>query len=141
MDPSITSAYDAFIWLEDTSGLVKKLYASPPKTMGIAIERISELAKKYHETDWFDDDHFKSLKQGLIQANKSLSALTDKVRVNIDRLENGGIEAAHQSVVMGGPCYILNKAATATAIARFAQEQGQDIAPFFYVAEYDIVQP
>jgi uncharacterized protein YllA (UPF0747 family) len=117
------------------------MYANPPKTMGMVIERIGELVKKYQASEWFDEAHFKSLKQGLLQASRSISSLTSDVKSNIDRLENGGIEAAHQSIAMGGPCYILNKAATATAVARFAQSSGHDIAPFFFVAEYDVVQP
>ncbi|MFW9849541.1 MAG: bacillithiol biosynthesis BshC [Candidatus Thorarchaeota archaeon] len=141
LDPSITSAYDSFIWTEDSGGLAEKLYANPPKTMGSLAERIDDLIRRYDATNWFDESHFKSLKEGLFQANRLVSTLTPEVTENINRLSNGGIEAAHQTVSMGGPCYILNKAATSTAIARFAQSSGHDITPFFFVAEYDIVQP
>ncbi len=141
MKRSISSVYQDFIWRDTSIELAKKLYNNPPKTFGAAVERIPALMKKYQETGWFDEAHFNKFRHGVREANQSISALSSKVNFNINRLENGGIEAAHQAVALGGPCYILNKAATASALAAMAQGSGHDVAPFFFVADYDIVQP
>ncbi|MGY5854662.1 MAG: bacillithiol biosynthesis BshC [Candidatus Thorarchaeota archaeon] len=141
MKRSIASVYQDFIWRDTSVELADKLYGNPPKTFGAFVERIPKLVKKYQNTEWFDEEHFKEFRYGVRLANQSISALSKKVDFNIDRLENGGIEAAHQSVALGGPCYILNKAATATALAAIANNSGHDVAPFFFIADYDIVQP
>ena len=51
------------------------------------------------------------------------------------------VEASHQSVVMGGPCYILNKAATAERLALLSSRNNIELSPIFFIADYDIVQP
>ncbi|MGY5875926.1 MAG: bacillithiol biosynthesis BshC [Candidatus Thorarchaeota archaeon] len=141
MKRSISSVYQEFIWRDSEEDLAKKLYNNPPKTFGAAVDQMSELVRKYQETGWFSEEHFNKFRYGVREANRSISALSRKVDYNIDRLENGGIEAAHQSVALAGSCYILNKAATATALSTMAQNSGHDVAPFFFIADYDIVQP
>ncbi len=141
MEQSISTVYQKFIWTNEYSELAKKLYNNPPKTFSEVVDRIPKLVTSYEATGWYSDIHLIKLREGIRSANKSFSAMTREVSENIDRLENGGIEAAHQTVAIGGPCYILNKAATASILATLAQNSGHDITPFFFVADYDIVQP
>jgi len=140
LDQSISKVYEDYIWKNEYTSLAGKLYNDPPKSLQQVVERIPALLEKYNETEWFDEVKARRLKEALHSANSKISALTPKVCQNIDRISIGGIEAAHQSVAMGGSCYILNKAATASIIARLAQDAGQNITPFYFIADYDIVQ-
>jgi hypothetical protein len=133
--------YQEYIWNDNYGQLAEQFYGSPPKTIRKTVERIPSLLEKYRETKWFNEKKAKQLRTVVQAANSEIGCLTPKVRENIKMIGNGGIEAAHQSVVMGGPCYILNKAATASIIAKLAQAEEQSIAPFFFVADYDVVQP
>ena len=56
-------------------------------------------------------------------------------------LRHGAIESAHQTVVLGGPAYILNKPITAKTIAKLSAERDVNFSTYFCVADYDIVQP
>ena len=133
--------YQEYIWNDNYGQLAEQYYDSPPKTIRKTVESIPKLLEKYRETKWFNEKKNKQLRTIVQAVNSEIGCLTPKVRENIKMIGNGGIEAAHQSVVMGGPCYILNKAGTASIIAQLAQAEGQSIAPFFFVADYDVVQP
>jgi hypothetical protein len=133
--------YQEFIWNDKYGELALQFYGSPPKTIRKVVDNLPNLLEKYRETSWYNEGKSKRLRTIIQSANSEIGCLTPKVKENIELLDNGGIEASHQSVVMGGPCYILNKAATASIIAQLAQIGEQSVAPFFFVADYDVVQP
>lgn len=112
----------------------------PPLTLDSLHERIPTLKKEYRETLWHIEDRMDQLEKALISINQDLHCLNPEVESNICLLRDGAIEAAHQSVVLGGPSYILNKAVTANQVAKFCQDKGIDIGVFFCVADYDSVQ-
>lgn len=141
MNPSVSDIYQQFVWKGNRSELAAKLYNSPPITMGSIFDRASGLLDKYSGTQWHTEDRKKIVSEALISINRELGTLTPKVKENIGRLRSGAVEAAHQSVVMGGPCFVLNKAATATRIANLSQDRDPQLTSFFFIADYDIVQP
>ncbi len=104
------------------------------------MSEFPKILAEYKDRLWHTDERMKLLRKTLIKANRGLACLTPSVEENIKRLGNGVVEAAHQSVVMGGPAYILNKAITAERISSFGVQQGVDVVPIFFVADYDIVQ-
>jgi uncharacterized protein YllA (UPF0747 family) len=138
--PSVNSVYEDYIWHNENRALAEKLYSSPPLTFGSLDGRISKLMDQYSETKWHSESRMKKMKSALIRINRQLGTLTPKVESNIEHIEYGTIESAHQSVVLGGPVYILNKAATAERIAAQNSTPTRPLAPFFCVADYDIVQ-
>ncbi|MDF1538199.1 MAG: bacillithiol biosynthesis BshC [Candidatus Thorarchaeota archaeon] len=138
--PSIATVYEDFIWKSEQTGLGEKLYANPPKTFGSFRDRIPLLAQKYQKTEWHSEDRIKRIQSVLKRINNDLHVLTPRVKENIEKLGYGAIESAHQSVVLGGPSFILNKAATAERIASINSTDEYPLAPFFCVADYDIVQ-
>lgn len=141
MNPSVYKIYEDFIWHEQKSDLAEKLYDSPPLTLDGLVDRVPSLLDSYKDMLWHIPERTDILKKVLIETNKKLGCLTPKVRGSIETLENGAVESAHQTVVLGGPAYILNKATTATQVASFATDKGVPLTPFFFVADYDIVQP
>ncbi|MCK5152441.1 MAG: bacillithiol biosynthesis BshC, partial [Candidatus Thorarchaeota archaeon] len=140
MNPSVTSVYEEYIWSGKYPELARKLYSSPPKKFVDISERIPALLQKYSETGWFSEERNKKLRKALLRVNQELGALTPRVRSNIENLHHGAIESAHQSVVIGGPSFILNKAATAERIATINSTQEFPLSPYFCIADYDIVQ-
>ena len=140
MKPSVTSIYQEFIWSGSQSRLAADLYGTPIVTMGEVVSEFPRILAEYKDRLWHTDERMKLLRKTLIKANRGLACLTPSVEENIKRLGNGVVEAAHQSVVMGGPAYILNKAITAERISSFGVQQGVDVVPIFFVADYDIVQ-
>ena len=140
MKPSVTSVYQDFIWEGTQQDLAADLYGPPIVTMGEIVSEFPKILAEYKDRLWHTDERMKLLRKTLIKANRGLACLTPSVEENIKRLGNGVVEAAHQSVVMGGPAYILNKAITAERISSFGVQQGVDVVPIFFVADYDIVQ-
>jgi len=109
-------------------------------TMGGIADRASGLLDRYSATQWHTEERRKRVSETLIAINRELGTLTPKVKENVGRLHRGAVEAAHQSIVMGGPCFVLNKAATATKIANLSQDRDPKLTSFFFIADYDIVQ-
>ncbi len=140
MKPSVTNVYQEFIWNDKQPGLAADLYGPPIVTMGDIVSEFPKILADYQDRLWHTDERMKQLRKTLTKANRGLACLTPSVKENIKRLGNGVVEAAHQSVVMGGPAYILNKAITAERISSFGVQQGLDVVPVFFVADYDIVQ-
>ena len=136
----MTSIYQEFIWSGTQSRLAADLYGTPIVTLGEVVSEFPRILAEYKDRLWHTDERMKLLRKTLIKANRGLACLTPSVEENIKRLGNGVVEAAHQSVVMGGPAYILNKAITAERISSFGIQQGVDVVPIFFVADYDIVQ-
>lgn len=141
MKPSVTSVYQEFIWEGTQKDLAADLYGPPIVTMGEIVSQFPKILAEYKDKLWHTEERMKLLRKTLIKANRGLACLTPSVKENIGQLSNGAVEAAHQSVVMGGPAYILNKAITAERISSFGVQQGLDVVPVFFVADYDIVQP
>jgi len=81
------------------------------------------------------------LEKVLISLNREFGCLTPEVKANVEYLRNGAVESAHQTVVLGGPAYVLNKAITAKRVADLCSESGIGLATYFCLADYDIVQP
>ncbi|MCK4279594.1 MAG: bacillithiol biosynthesis BshC [Candidatus Thorarchaeota archaeon] len=140
MKLNVNSVYQEFIWSDTQSGLAADLYGTPIATMGEVVSEFPRILAEYKDRPWHTDERMKLLRKTLTKANRGLACLTPSVEENIKRLGNGIVEAAHQSVVMGGPAYILNKAITAERISSFSVQQGLDAVPVFFVADYDIVQ-
>ncbi len=140
MKPSVYEIYEDFIWNGQNTDLAEKLYGIPPLTLDTLASRVPSLLKSYKDTLWHISERTNILKDVLTETNKKLGCLTPKVRDSIDNLEHGAVESAHQTVVLGGPAYILNKAITAKQVASLATENGVPLTPFFYVADYDTVQ-
>ena len=141
MKPSAYKIYEDFIWKGQDADLAEKFYATPPLTLDALVDRVPTLLNSYKDMLWHIPEKMDTLKKVLLELNKKLGSLTPKVRDSIENLENGAVESAHQTVVFGGPAYILNKAATATKVASLATDKGVPLTPFFFVADYDIVQP
>jgi len=136
----VTSVYQEFIWSGTQPELAADLYGPPIVTMGEIVSKFPKILAEYKDKLWHTEERMKLLQKTLIGANRGLACLTPSVEENIKRVGNGAIEAAHQSVVMGGPAYILNKAITTERISSFGIQQGLDVVPVFFVADYDIVQ-
>jgi len=141
MDLGIVEVYQDFIWKGKSTGLAQKLYDGPVLTMGGIGERVPSIAEAFAKTGWHTFERMEILRKALEDMNRQLECLTPKVKSAIERVPYGVVEASHQSVVMGGTCYILNKAATAGKVAALGREKGVDLSPVFFVADYDIVQP
>ena len=140
MDPSVMQVYQDFIWKDTNADIARRLYSSPVFTLGGSSERVKELLRRYEKTEWHNDERIRKTKNVLTGINRGLGGLTPEVSHTISRIEHGVIEAAHQSGVMGGPTYILNKAVSAERIAHFGTRDGMDLVPYFFIADYDIVQ-
>ncbi|MHA1768518.1 MAG: bacillithiol biosynthesis protein BshC [Candidatus Thorarchaeota archaeon] len=141
MPKSVQDVYHDFIWNNLNQDLAETLYDTPLVIMHDLYSRAPPILEKYRETLWHLPEKMSLLKKELISVNRNLGALTPGVHEAIETLESGAVEAAHQTVALGGPVYILNKAATAHRIATMTTERGLNLAPFFCVADYDIVQP
>ncbi len=140
MVPSVNRVYHDFIWYRENEELATALYDAPPITMNSIAERTYEILHQYSEMLWHLKEKMDLLESALLKSNKKIGCLTPKVRERISDLKKGAIEAAHQTVVLGGPAYILNKAATADRLVTFCSEKEIDLSSYFCVADYDIVQ-
>ncbi len=141
MVPSVNTIYHDFIWKGENEKLAEKLYGSPPITLGGFAERATNLLEQYTNTLWHIDEKMELLEKALISSNKELGCLTSEVKASIESLKHGAVESAHQTVVLGGPAYILNKPITAKRIADLCAEKNVNLSTYFCVADYDIVQP
>jgi hypothetical protein len=140
LKPSVFDVYQEFVWRGKHPELAEKLYDTPPITMDAITDRVPTLLNAYEDTLWHIPEKTAILQNTLTETNRNLGTLTPKVVENINNLSNGAVESAHQTVVMGGPAYILNKAITAASVASLATDRGVPLTPFFYVADYDVVQ-
>jgi uncharacterized protein YllA (UPF0747 family) len=136
----VYQVYQDYIWKGEQEELAKKLYNEPIPTLDALCERAPAVMERYRETLWHTPEKMQLVKEEITKANASIGSLTPAVEDTIATLEFGAVESAHQSVVLGGPGYILNKAATAKKVASLSREKGLNLAPFFFVADYDEVQ-
>ncbi len=141
MKPSVVSVYDSFIWDNGHDDLAKYLFDSPPKTLMETATRIPNIVEQYRQMGWFHEERIHLMQRCIRSANKRLGVLTPAVEGSIEALREGAVEAAHQTVTLGGPTFVLNKAATAHKIVELASEEGVPAGAYFCVADYDEVQP
>ncbi len=141
MVPSVNTIYHNFIWKGENEKLAAKLYSSPPITLDGFAERAANLLEQYTNTLWHIDEKMDLLEKSLIASNRELGCLTPEVKSSIESLKLGAVESAHQTVVLGGPAYILNKPITAKRIAELCAEKNVNLSTYFCIADYDIVQP
>ncbi|MFW9798938.1 MAG: bacillithiol biosynthesis BshC [Candidatus Thorarchaeota archaeon] len=140
MSPSVSEIYQRFVWRRELAELATKLYDTPALTMGGIFDKTSPLLEEYTKTQWHSEEKKARVVEALTETNRRLGVLTPKVKANITRLYNGVVEAGHQTIVLGGPCYILNKAATIARIAALGHDKDLQLAPLFFLADYDTVQ-
>lgn len=141
MVPSVNTILQDFIWKGENKELADLLYGSPPITLDGFAERTRILRNQYANTLWHIDERMNLLEKILISSNRELGSLTPEVESSIRSLRQGAVESAHQTVVLGGAVYVLNKPITAKSIAQFTAEKGVNLSTYFCVADYDIVQP
>ncbi len=140
MRESVAEVYKDYIWKEEMQDAAQYLYSCPPVYFGGLKERVGRLREEYLETHWFTDERMQILENTLERTSRNLGALTPAVRSRISELRHGAIEGAHQSIAFGGPCYVLNKAATASILADVTSDDDIRVAAYFFVADYDEVQ-
>jgi uncharacterized protein YllA (UPF0747 family) len=136
----ITQAYLDYIWKSKHEELISELYNEPPILMSALRDRAISLRKMYAQQQWHTGDRIEKMQAALTRINRELDCLSPKVERSIKMLNQGAVEAAHQSVVLGGPCYILNKAITAERLANLNSTGERPLVPFYCIADYDIVQ-
>ena len=141
MVPSVNTILQNYIWKGEYEKLAELLYSSPPITLDEVAERATSIRDQYASTLWHIDERMDLLEKILISSNRELGNLTPEVEESIRTLRHGAIESAHQTVVLGGPAYILNKPITAKTIAKLSAERDVNFSTYFCVADYDIVQP
>ena len=141
MTVSVGSVYHEYIWNSKRLDLAEYFYDTPAITLSDIGTKAGLVIDSYKNQNWHALERIESLKLILSNINRKLGCFTSAVRTRIDRIESGVVEAAHQSVVMGGPCYILNKGITAYITASISSDQGTYLMPFYFIADYDIVQP
>ncbi|TFF93521.1 bacillithiol biosynthesis BshC [Candidatus Thorarchaeota archaeon] len=140
MRESVTKVYEDYIWKGEMQEEAEYLYGKPPVYFGDLEKSIGGLREQYEATGWFTEERREGLETALRRINRDLGALTPRVDRTISGLSDGAVEGAHQSIVFGGPCYVLNKAATASRLADVSSKN-EPLASYFFVADYDEVQP
>ncbi len=130
-----------YIWKGENEKLAERLYSSPPITLDGFAKRATILREEYTKTLWHIDEKMDLLEKALLSSNKELGSLTPEVKASIISLKQGAVESAHQTAVLGGPAYILNKPITAKRIAELCAEKDVNLSTYFCVADYDVVQP
>ncbi|TFH09210.1 MAG: bacillithiol biosynthesis BshC [Candidatus Thorarchaeota archaeon] len=141
MVPSVNTILQNYIWKGENEKLAIQLYNSPPITLDGFAERAVALKSQYADTLWHIDEKMNLLEEALVSSNRELGCFTPEVKASISSLKEGAVESAHQTVVLGGPAYILNKPITAKRIAELCAEKDVNLSTYFCVADYDIVQP
>ena len=140
MVPSVNTVLQNYIWKGEHERLAELLYDSPPVTLDGFAARASNIRNQYTKTLWHVGERMDLLEKILITSNKKIGSLTPQVEESIRALKHGAIESAHQTVVLGGPAYVLNKPITAKIIAQLCAENSAKFSTYFCVADYDIVQ-
>ncbi len=130
MSPSVNTVYHDCIWKGENEKLAKKLFNSPPITLDGFAERATNLLEQYTKTLWHIDEKMGLLEKALISSNREIGSLTPEVKSSIESLKLGAVESAHQTVVLGGPAYILNKPITAKRIAELCAEKKNSFEGF-----------
>ena len=141
MVPSVNTIMQNYIWKGENEKLAEQFYNKPPITLDGFAERAVALRAQYTDMLWHIDEKMDLLEKALLSSNRELGSLTPEVKASISSLKQGAVESAHQTAILGGPAYILNKPITAKRIAELCTEKDVNLSTYFCVADYDIVQP
>lgn len=114
--------------------LAKELWGNIPINIKEALNLASKVKKDYDN----DSSRLERLVKGLKKHHRSLGILTRKVEENLDKLENGIIEAGQQPSCLAGAGLVINKIACIVKFSEFSGEESY--TPLFYVADYDGIQ-
>ncbi|MFQ6052867.1 MAG: bacillithiol biosynthesis BshC [Candidatus Bathyarchaeia archaeon] len=123
--------YRDFVETGGHRGTVEELWGRVPVNLGEAHRLAAAVRGRYGAAPEVVEELKKALKRQL----RRWGILTSRVEENIDRLDQGVVEAGQQPVCLGGPSLILNKVACAWSICEIGGEGGY--VPLFYVADYD----
>ncbi|MFA9496194.1 MAG: bacillithiol biosynthesis BshC [Candidatus Bathyarchaeota archaeon] len=131
--PAAYNIYADHVRDRKSSGLATELWGHISHTMGEAADLLPKARSEYGETS----DELEALKVHMKNNMRGMGLLTGKTREAIDEMHNGVVEAGQQPNFMGGPGLVLNKISYAVSLAGM----DENIVPFYYVADYDGVQP
>jgi uncharacterized protein YllA (UPF0747 family) len=131
--PAAYNIYADHVRDRKSSGLATELWGHISHTMGEAADLLPKARSEYCETS----NELEALKVHMKNNMRSMGLLTGKTRETIDEMHNGVVEAGQQPNFMGGPGLVLNKISYAVSLAGM----DENIVPFYYVADYDGVQP
>ncbi|MES0325758.1 MAG: bacillithiol biosynthesis BshC [Candidatus Bathyarchaeia archaeon] len=131
--PAAYNIYADHVRDRKSSGLATELWGHISHTMGEAADLLPKARSEYGETS----DELEALKVHMKNNMRGMGLLTGKTRETIDEMHNGVVEAGQQPNFMGGPGLVLNKISYAVSLAGM----DENIVPFYYVADYDGVQP
>ncbi len=131
--PAAYNIYADHVRDRKSSGLATELWGHISHTMGEAADLLPKARSEYGETS----DELEALKVHMKNNMRDMGLLTGKTRETIDEMHNGVVEAGQQPNFMGGPGLVLNKISYAVSLAGM----DENIVPFYYVADYDGVQP
>ncbi len=134
---TIGDLYTRYIWennypVEDLQYFYNKIYKTPHKLLK-DIQNISFPP--------YNNDNLEKLKNILKNYHKRLGLLTDKVKENINNLDNGVVIAGQQATIFGGLSLIANKIAATVNIADCTNEQENRFVPVFLINTHDSIQP
>ena len=131
--PAAYNIYADHVKDRKSSGLAIELWGHISHTMGEAADLLPKVRSEYRETS----DELEVLKVHMKNNMRGMGLLTGKTREAIDEMHNGVVEAGQQPNFMGGPGLVFNKISYAVSLAGM----DENIVPFYYVADYDGVQP
>jgi uncharacterized protein YllA (UPF0747 family) len=131
--PAAYNIYADHVRDRKSTGLATELWGHISHTMGEAADLLPKARSEYGETS----DELEALKVHMKNNMRGMGLLTGKTRETIDEMHNGVVEAGQQPNFMGGPGLVLNKISYAVSLAGM----DENIVPFYYVADYDGVQP
>jgi len=126
--------YTDFIETGKHREIVESLWGQVPKNLMEAYKLAADLRENFGETS----DSIEKLKKLMKHQLRNWGILTSRVEENIDRIEQGVIEAGQQPLCLGGPSYILNKIACTWKLYEIGDPE--QFVPLFYVADYDGIQ-
>ena len=126
--------YSNFIETGEHREIVESLWGQVPENLMGAYKLAADLRENFGETS----DRIEELKKVMKHQLRNWGILTSRVEENIDRIEQGVIEAGQQPMCLGGPSYILNKVACTWKLCDIGDPE--KFVPLFYVADYDGVQ-
>ena len=126
--------YSNFIETGEHREIVESLWSQVPLNLMEAHKIAEDLRSNFGEIQ----DRIEELKKAMKHQLRKWGILTSRVEENINRIEQGVIEAGQQPMCLGGPGYILNKVACTWKLCDIGDPRR--FVPLYYVADYDGVQ-
>jgi len=133
-NPPAHELYSSHVEGVEASRVALRLWGDIPATMGEAHRLLVKRRGDYGEAP----DALEKLKRAMKGNLRRMGVLTSKVEEGIDRMDRGVVETGQQPYCLGGSSLIFNKIAYIHSLTGLGDE---DLAPLFYVADYDGVQP